>query len=95
MRDTATQRAITEAGGVLRLSRALGIKQPSVSKWKRVPAGHVLTIEGLTGISRHDLRHDIFGPAPASSFPAGSGGNSAVSADQTAAPAAFSSKDAT
>jgi hypothetical protein len=90
MRDTATQRAIAEAGGVLRLSRALGIKQPSVSKWKRIPAGHVLTIEGLTGISRHDLRPDIFGPAP---VPPSGGGTPQAGSSAIAPPGAFSSKE--
>ncbi len=30
---------------------------------RRVPAERVLDIEKVTGISRHDLRPDVFGPA--------------------------------
>jgi DNA-binding transcriptional regulator YdaS (Cro superfamily) len=37
------------------------------SRWenghRQVPAERVLDIERLTGISRHDLRPDVFGPA--------------------------------
>lgn len=49
------------------LARQLGIKPPSVYEWKvrrRIPAERVLEIERLTGISRHDLRPDVYGPAP-------------------------------
>ncbi len=34
----------------------------AISQWKRVPAERVLEVETLTGISRHDLRPDVFGP---------------------------------
>ncbi|MEM8724654.1 MAG: YdaS family helix-turn-helix protein [Pseudomonadota bacterium] len=46
------------------LARALGVTQPSVWKWfqtsKRLPAEHVLKAESLFGVSRHDLRPDIY-----------------------------------
>jgi DNA-binding transcriptional regulator YdaS (Cro superfamily) len=32
--------------------------------WTAVPAERVLEIERLTGVSRHELRPDVFGPAP-------------------------------
>lgn len=39
------------------------------SRWetgaRRVPAERVVDIERITGISRHDLRPDIFGEKPA------------------------------
>jgi DNA-binding transcriptional regulator YdaS (Cro superfamily) len=31
---------------------------------KRVPIERVAAVEALTGVSRHELRPDIFGPAP-------------------------------
>ena len=38
------------------------------SRWetgnRAVPGNRVLEIEALTGVSRHALRPDIFGPAP-------------------------------
>jgi DNA-binding transcriptional regulator YdaS (Cro superfamily) len=30
----------------------------------RVPAERVLEVEQLSGISRHELRPDVYGPAP-------------------------------
>jgi DNA-binding transcriptional regulator YdaS (Cro superfamily) len=46
------------------MARLLGIAQPSVWYWlhkaKPLPAEHVLTVEAATGISRHDLRPDIY-----------------------------------
>lgn len=60
--------AIETLGGPSKASAALGISNPSVvMNWKargKVPANKVLDVEALTGISRHDLRPDIFGPAP-------------------------------
>jgi DNA-binding transcriptional regulator YdaS (Cro superfamily) len=44
------------------LSRALGITRGAVAKWKQVPADRVLAVERISGISRHDLRPDIYPP---------------------------------
>lgn len=52
-----------ERGLIFRIARALGISRNAVGKWKRVPAERVLAIEAFTGISRHDLRPDIY-PRP-------------------------------
>ncbi|HWV19502.1 MAG TPA: Cro/CI family transcriptional regulator [Devosia sp.] len=57
--------AAEKAGGPIALAAALGIKHPALYSWKRVPAERVLQIEKLTGVSRHDLRPDVFGPAQA------------------------------
>lgn len=46
-----------------------GVTLAMWSRWetgaRQVPAERVLEIERITGISRHDLRPDVFGPAPA------------------------------
>ncbi|MFZ3485308.1 transcriptional regulator [Sphingomonas sp. 3-13AW] len=51
-------------GSQAAMARLLGIAQPSVWKWlqaeKPLPAEHVLKVEEATGISRHDLRPDIY-----------------------------------
>lgn len=60
MREAGLQKAIDAAGGVAALARALGIAQPSVSGWSRVPADRVAAIETLTGIARDELRPDLF-----------------------------------
>lgn len=56
---------IDRLGGPTKAADALKLKHPSVIlNWRRrkaVPAAYVLAIEGLTGISRHDLRPDVFG----------------------------------
>lgn len=61
MRDPGLQEAIEAAGGISELARRLGISQPSVSNWERVPAERVLNVEALTGIPRFRLRPDLFG----------------------------------
>ena len=56
--------AAANTGGVVALSRELGIKHTALYSWTRVPAERVLDIERITGVSRHALRPDIFGPEP-------------------------------
>lgn len=66
MRDTGLEQAISAAGGVASLARALGIAQPSVSAWRRIPADRVAAVEAITKISRNALRPDLFdGPQEA------------------------------
>jgi TorA maturation chaperone TorD/DNA-binding transcriptional regulator YdaS (Cro superfamily) len=60
MRDEGLRSAIEAAGGVGSLARSLGIKQPSVSTWVRIPADRVLAVEALTGIKREQLRPDLY-----------------------------------
>ncbi len=61
---TIVKKAAKTSGGVVALARELGIKHTALYSWTRVPAERVLDIERITGVSRHDLRPDIFGPAP-------------------------------
>src|SRR5262249_25402942 len=51
---------IRAVGGVSELARRIGISQPSVSNWERVPADRVLSVEAVTGIDRAQLRPDLF-----------------------------------
>ncbi len=57
MRDAGLEQAIKAAGGVASLARSIGIAQPSVSAWSRVPAERVLAVEALTRVQRCELRH--------------------------------------
>jgi TorA maturation chaperone TorD len=61
MRDPGLNKAIEAAGGVTELARRLGIAQPSVSNWARVPSERVLSVESLTGVPRVVLRPDLDG----------------------------------
>jgi DNA-binding transcriptional regulator YdaS (Cro superfamily) len=60
MEHEALARAIKTAGGAKALGRALGISHQAVIQWKACPPLRVLELERLTGISRHDLRPDIY-----------------------------------
>jgi TorA maturation chaperone TorD len=60
MRELGLEEAIRVAGGVGALAKKLGISQPSVSNWSRVPAERVLSIEAATGVSRATLRPDLY-----------------------------------
>lgn len=53
--------AIDAAGGIAALGRALGITTSAVAQWRTVPPKRVLKVEEITGVSRHDLRPDIYG----------------------------------
>ena len=63
MRDAGLEQAIRAAGGVASLARAIGIAQPSVSAWSRIPAERVLAVEALTQVQRFILRPDLYGPS--------------------------------
>jgi TorA maturation chaperone TorD len=65
MRDQGLYEAIRVAGGVGALARKIGISQPSVSNWSRVPAERVLSVEAATGIDRAVLRPDLYLDTPA------------------------------
>ena len=60
MRDSGLERAIDAAGGISALARLVGVAQPSVSNWRRVPAERVLAVEAATAVSRHHLRPDLY-----------------------------------
>ena len=59
---TAVKRAIEAAGGQQALAKKVGVKYQAVQKWvrNRVPAERVLAIEAATGVSRSDLRPDLY-----------------------------------
>ncbi|MND81871.1 hypothetical protein D3C80_736810 [compost metagenome] len=60
--ENICEKAKYSVGGPAALAKALGSVTPqAVSQWKKVPAERVLEVERITGISRHELRPDVFG----------------------------------
>jgi len=57
--------AVTAVGGAAEMARILDITSQAVSSWQRCPATRVLALEKISGVSRHELRPDVFGPAEA------------------------------
>lgn len=67
MNISSIETAVAKAGNTSILARHLGISHTAVRKWRlmgRPPADRVLAIEAITGVSRYELRPDVFGPAP-------------------------------
>lgn len=72
MKD-AFSKAIKQAGGQSSMARLLStevvpVTQQRLWHWLKkgvCPAEYVLRVEGITGVSRHDLRPDVFGPGSA------------------------------
>lgn len=63
MKDNAAIRAAASAGGQSALARILGCTPQAVQRMcatGRVPAERVLQIEAATGVSRHELRPDLY-----------------------------------
>ena len=65
MSKDALRRACAVAGGQKPLADRIGTTQSQVWYWlerskRGVPAEHVLSIERETGISRHELRPDLY-----------------------------------
>lgn len=62
--DVALRHAVALIGSQSATARTLGVSQTAVWKWLRkgqpLPAEHVLKVEQATGISRHDLRPDLY-----------------------------------
>lgn len=63
MSTNAAKRAAKAAGSQSALARVIGCTPQNVQKWcatGRIPAERVLRIEALTGVSRHDMRPDLY-----------------------------------
>ena len=60
----ALRAAVEQVGSQSALARLVGVSQQAVFKWLRnrkpLPAEHVLKVEARTGISRHELRPDLY-----------------------------------
>jgi len=61
---SALQKAISIAGNSSKLGKKVGVSRQAVEQWKVVPPERVLAVERATGVSRYDLRPDIYGDPP-------------------------------
>jgi TorA maturation chaperone TorD len=68
MRDAGLEEAIRAVGGVGALAQKIGISQPSVSNWARVPADRVISVEAVTGVARDVLRPDLYATQPSTTI---------------------------
>lgn len=59
-RITPLERAIAIAGSSKTLAGWIGVTPQALSQWKQVPGGRVLAVERCTGVTRYDLRPDIY-----------------------------------
>ena len=68
MSKSPTRKAVDEAirasGSLKKVAERLGISSQAISQWEKVPPRHVLALEAMSGVSRHDLRPDVYGPPP-------------------------------
>jgi len=60
MSETPLDRAIKAAGGLTKLAASLDITKQAVAQWDEVPPLRVLEVERVSGVSRHDLRPDLY-----------------------------------
>jgi DNA-binding transcriptional regulator YdaS (Cro superfamily) len=63
------ERVIEGGGGVFNLATKCGVSHQAVYKWRRtgIPPKRVLLLERLSGVSRHDLRPDLYPPSESAS----------------------------
>jgi len=59
-KSEALKRAVRLSGGQAEFARLIGITAQAVSQWNEVPPLRVLEVERVSGVSRHDLRPDLY-----------------------------------
>ena len=57
----AIKEAIKRAGGTTALAKAIGTSKQNIHIWDVAPPHWCLSIEKATGVSRYNLRPDIYG----------------------------------
>ncbi|OAE43149.1 Rha family transcriptional regulator [Enterobacter cloacae] len=67
---TGIELAIFRSGSASALGTLIGVSKMAVSLWRRkgIPAERVLLIYGVTGVTPHELRPDLY-PNPTDGLP--------------------------
>lgn len=60
MRPTPIAEAIKRAGSVKALAETAGVKPQAISQWKHVPVDRVVRLSEALGMTRHQLRPDLY-----------------------------------
>lgn len=62
----AVDAAAKKKGTLTAVARALGITRQAIHMWPEIgpPARHVIPLEEMSGVSRHQIRPDLFGADP-------------------------------
>jgi len=71
----AIDKAINQVGTATKLAELLDVSPMTISHWKKrhqgtVPSDRVLQIHGVTGVTPHELRPDLY-PNPTDGLPKG------------------------
>jgi DNA-binding transcriptional regulator YdaS (Cro superfamily) len=56
----ALEKATAAVGSRATLARLIGISVQALNQWAEIPAKRVLEVERVTGVSRHELRPDLY-----------------------------------
>lgn len=66
MKNAVLGRVIAIVGSQSELARLLNITPQAINGWrnKKIPPCRVLMIEQISGVSRHELRPDVYGVKP-------------------------------
>lgn len=59
-KSAALKRAVANAGGQAKFARLIGVTAQAVSQWDEVPPLRVLAVERVSGVSRQELRPDLY-----------------------------------
>ena len=59
-KSKALKRAVENVGGQAKFARLIGVTAQAVSQWDEVPPLRVLAVERVSGVSRTELRPDLY-----------------------------------
>ncbi len=61
--ERAVDEAVRREGSLKRVAERLKVSRQAIQQWTSVPVKRVLMLEAMSGVSRYELRPDVYGPA--------------------------------